>query len=184
MIKLKSLSLLILLGCLALGATPVSAACPAEPSMADYTVYPVFQANVVEPNIFIILDNSSSMNGAAYDAAYDHNTRYYGYFEPYQKYTYSSGIWYRDTNGDWDGNFLNWVCMRRVDLVRKVLMGGLATARTGGGNQTNIGESPTGWDITRWYDWGASKDTWGVTPNQIGTMTVPYGTMWIFTPSG
>ena len=70
MIKLKSLGLLILLGCLALGATPALAACPGEPSVVDYTVYPVFQANVVEPNIFIILDNSSSMNGAAYDAAY------------------------------------------------------------------------------------------------------------------
>jgi type IV pilus assembly protein PilY1 len=36
----------------------------------------------------------------------------------------------------WDGNFLNWLCMRRTDVLRKVLMGGLATSRTGGGNQT------------------------------------------------
>jgi type IV pilus assembly protein PilY1 len=44
--------------------------------------------------------------------------------------------------GLWDGNWLNWLSMRRVDVLRKVLMGGLATARTGGGNQVNYGETP------------------------------------------
>ncbi|MCP4745687.1 MAG: hypothetical protein GY874_06030, partial [Desulfobacteraceae bacterium] len=41
----------------------------------------------------------------------------------------------------WDGNWLNWLCMRRIDVMRKVLMGGLATARTGGGNQVNYGDN-------------------------------------------
>ncbi|MCF8062747.1 MAG: hypothetical protein K9M82_09545, partial [Deltaproteobacteria bacterium] len=115
------------------------AACT-EPAMGDYTVYPVFQSNAVEPNIMLVVDNSGSMNGAAYNAAYDHGTRYYGYFEPYKRYSYSSGVFSRDTTGAWDGNFLNWASMRRVDVIRKVMMGGLATSRTGGGNQTNIGE--------------------------------------------
>jgi type IV pilus assembly protein PilY1 len=44
--------------------------------------------------------------------------------------------------GLWDGNWLNWLCMRRIDVLRKVLMGGKATARTGGGNQVNYGEDP------------------------------------------
>ncbi|MBW1793387.1 MAG: hypothetical protein JRJ38_03000 [Deltaproteobacteria bacterium] len=44
--------------------------------------------------------------------------------------------------GLWDGNWLNWLCMRRIDVLRKVLMGGLATSRTGGGNQVNYGETP------------------------------------------
>ena len=126
----------------------------AEPAMADYTHYPIFQVNFVAPNILIIMDNSGSMNFAAYeDPTYDHNTRYYGYFEPYKKYTYGSNIFVRDTNGPWDGNFLNWLTMRRVDVARKVLMGGLATARTGGGNQTNIGEAPaqTGRDFAKIY---------------------------------
>jgi hypothetical protein len=34
----------------------------AEPSMATYTSYPIFQLSAVAPNILIILDNSSSMN--------------------------------------------------------------------------------------------------------------------------
>jgi len=42
----------------------------------------------------------------------------------------------------WDGNWLNWVSMRRVDVLRKVLMGGLATSRSGGGNQVNYAETP------------------------------------------
>ncbi|MBT8340565.1 MAG: hypothetical protein HKP58_19075, partial [Desulfatitalea sp.] len=44
-------------------------------------------------------------------------------------------------NGLWDGNWMNWLCMRRVDVLRKVLMGGKATSRTGGGNQQNQAES-------------------------------------------
>ena len=42
----------------------------------------------------------------------------------------------------WDGNWLNWATMRRIDVARKVIMGGKATARTGGGNQTLYGENP------------------------------------------
>jgi hypothetical protein len=41
-----------------------------EPNLADYTSYPVFMANTVEPNILIMLDNSNSMNGQAYTAEY------------------------------------------------------------------------------------------------------------------
>ncbi|MBW2091033.1 MAG: hypothetical protein JRI34_02765, partial [Deltaproteobacteria bacterium] len=69
------------------------------------------------------------------------NPLYYGYFDPEARYSYDSKF-YRDPNGPWDGNFLNWLSMRRIDILRKVLMGGLATARTGGGNQTNYGETP------------------------------------------
>ena len=100
------------------------------------------------------------------------HTRYYGYFNPDYFYTYSNkfdlayrkvsyntstALWNVKTlsgsattlsNSDivtkklWDGNWLNWMCMRRIDILRKVLMGGLATARTGGGNQVNYGENP------------------------------------------
>ena len=40
----------------------------------------------------------------------------------------------------WDGNWLNWAAMRRVDIARKVLMGGKATPRINGG--TLYGEDP------------------------------------------
>jgi Tfp pilus tip-associated adhesin PilY1 len=48
------------------------------------------------------------------------------------------------SNGLWDGNWMNWLSMRRVDVMRKVLMGGKATSRTGGGNQQNQAESAVG----------------------------------------
>ncbi len=56
--------------------------------------------------------------------------------------------------GLWDGNWMNWAAMRRIDVARKVMMGGLATARTGGGNQTVYGEIPaqTGRKFTRQFD--------------------------------
>jgi type IV pilus assembly protein PilY1 len=134
--------------------------CAVEPAMGDYTHYPVFQINLVEPNILIIMDNSFSMNLQAYTDDYNHGTKYYGYFESYKRYTYGSNVFVRDTYGEWDGNFLNWLCMRRTDVARKVLMGGLATARTGGGNQTNIGEAPpAGYEFTKLY-----TDTDDVTP--------------------
>jgi type IV pilus assembly protein PilY1 len=133
----------------------------AEPSMATYTSYPIFQINTVAPNILIILDNSNSMNEQAYVGPYDHSTRYYGYFEPYKKYSYGSNIFVRDPAGPWDGNFLNWLTMRKIDVARKVLMGGLATSRMGTGNQTNIGEAPSivGYDFLKAY-----TDTDNVTP--------------------
>lgn len=137
--KMPALFVVLCLAALMSSTPQAFAACP-EPALADYTSYPVFQANAVQPNIMLIVDNSSSMNEKAYTQAYNHSTQYYGYFEPYKRYTYSSGMFYRDPSGAWDGNFLNWGTMRRVDVMRKVLMGGLATSRTGGGNQTNIGE--------------------------------------------
>ena len=138
-----------------------------EPSMATYTSYPIFQLSTVAPNILIILDNSASMNEQAYVGSYDHSIEYYGYFEPYKRYSYGSNIFVRDPAGAWDGNFLNWLTMRRIDVARKVLMGGLATSRQGTGNQTNIGEAPSivGYDFIKTYE-----DTDGVTPFGSGTV--------------
>ncbi len=135
-------------------------------SMAPYVSTPIFMTNAVPPNVLIIFDNSGSMNSMAYweegllhdDTApgeydiipstpYDPTKNYYGYFvagTPGNRvmYTYSSNKFQRDLSGEWEGNFLNWLCMRRVDVARKVLVGGLATSRTGGGNTTLIGEDP------------------------------------------
>jgi len=77
--------------------------------------------------------------------------KYYGYFNPDYWYTYnSSGGKFEQsvpktgsglsgsrakTSSEWDGSFLNWVSMRRVDVLRKVMTGG---KRAGG--------EGTGWD--------------------------------------
>ncbi|MBW2302213.1 MAG: hypothetical protein JRF57_00720 [Deltaproteobacteria bacterium] len=67
-------------------------------------------------------------------------TLYYGLFDPDAQYKYSSNKFVRDPNGEWNGNWLNWLSMRRIDVAKKVLVGGLATSRTGGGNTTLYGD--------------------------------------------
>ncbi|MEE9530461.1 MAG: PilC/PilY family type IV pilus protein [Syntrophobacteria bacterium] len=136
-------------------------------SMAPYLSTPIFMSNAVPPNVLIIFDNSGSMNQMAYweeavehsegdpwwlvdivpTTPYDPARNYYGYFvagtlADRVKYSYSSNKFDRNPSGEWEGNFLNWLTMRRADVARKVLVGGLATSRTGGGNTTLIGEDP------------------------------------------
>jgi len=105
-------------------------------SIADYTNYPVFITQSTTPNVLIILDNSGSMQSDAYPEDhdndslpdYDKNKIYYGYFDNDIWYKYSSSWFIEDTNETgiprFKGNLLNWACMRRVDVARKVLMGG------------------------------------------------------------
>ncbi|MBI5575451.1 MAG: hypothetical protein HY896_03725 [Deltaproteobacteria bacterium] len=71
--------------------------------------------------------------------------KYYGYFNPDYWYTYDNSgnkfvqsvtkVTRSKNSSEWDGNFLNWLTMRRVDIIRKVLTGG---KRAGG--------EGTGWD--------------------------------------
>jgi len=61
------------------------------------------------------------------------------------------------SNGLWDGNWMNWVAMRRVDVLRKVLMGGKATSRTGGGNQQNQCESEASGYGTYWKTFSSAS---------------------------
>ena len=60
--------------------------------------------------------------------------KYYGYFDSDQWYTYASRKFSAAgaksgtrPSLSWDGNWLNWLIMRRVDIVRKVLTGGKKT---------------------------------------------------------
>jgi type IV pilus assembly protein PilY1 len=82
------------------------------------------------------------------------NYKYYGYFSPDYWYDYSSSRFYptapktgsgisgeRAKNStEWDGNFLNWVTMRRIDIIRKVLAGGKTTTGESSGYSRLIGE--------------------------------------------
>jgi type IV pilus assembly protein PilY1 len=76
---------------------------------------------------------------------------YYGYFvatDPSYnggqgrsaRYTYSNGVFIRDDdNGEWSGTFLNWLTMFRVDVAKKVIIGGKAVSRDGTGANTLVG---------------------------------------------
>lgn len=76
------------------------------------------------------------------DVGYQHRIEYAGYFDPYKCYTYqSTGTAQfvpsrRTTNkycgnaNEWSGNFLNWLSMSRMDLLRQVLYGGYRISDT------------------------------------------------------
>jgi len=88
-------------------------------------------------------------------AANDFNpsTTYYGYFDSTKTYIYQSSGTERfeeqtctiTTGGTcWSGNFLNWLTMRRVDVVKKVLTGG-QTKNDGSANEFDlIGHNTSG----------------------------------------
>ncbi|RPH41254.1 MAG: hypothetical protein EHM87_20145, partial [Burkholderiales bacterium] len=68
------------------------------------------------------------------ERTYKHSQKfdYYGYFDPHRCYTYSDGRFKpgnvtsdKYCSGAWSGNFLNWATMTRLDVVRRILYGGL-----------------------------------------------------------
>lgn len=107
------------------------------------------------PMVMLTIAKDHTMFGRAYtdyedidfDGAVDYtfkpSFRYYGYFDSSKCYTYSStnsryepagnatldaGRLYCNsgsTTGQWSGNFLNWATMSRMDVLRKVLYGGM-----------------------------------------------------------
>ncbi|UTF50236.1 PilC/PilY family type IV pilus protein [Desulfomicrobium sp. ZS1] len=109
-----------------------------------YTSEPPFLTTNVAPSTHIILDNSGSMHEHAYAevavnctlpsttakmrgySGFNPTKEYYGYFDPKAYYLYSidDEYFYKDSSGNWNGNFLNWALMHRVDVTRKVLTGG------------------------------------------------------------
>lgn len=102
----------------------------------DYQSVPPFLPQQVEPNVIISLDTSGSMKVNAFAGGFDPNRGYFGYFETGERYRYDTGNeWFiKDASGAWDGDFLNWLAMRRIDVTRKVLVGGRVPNRASPGS--------------------------------------------------
>jgi len=135
---------------LGIGLSCLASSVNTAPNSEQFTAAPPFVATSVgKPNVVIALDISGSMKAVAYrdtaagnwsknDTIHDDfnpSTRYFGYFDSDSKYRYDTSTGKRffvvDDAGDWDGNFLNWLSMRRMDVVRKVLVGGKVRDRSG-----------------------------------------------------
>ncbi|MEW6108537.1 MAG: hypothetical protein AB1632_05105 [Nitrospirota bacterium] len=170
---------------------------------ADYCITPPFLLQTIQPNVLIVLDNSGSMNAQAYAGSFDpslYSQGYYGLYDPAQNYVYSSNGRWEPTTADpaifattanpiASGNFLNWATMRRVDVSKKLLIGGRAVPRSPAGAVTVklYGEnSPTSWNFSKdfnnstvgwiWpftgnYRYSMSGDTLRVTPLVADTDT-------------
>ena len=137
--------------------------CAAEPVMSDFTAFPPFLVVAPKPNVLILMDNSGSMfdfaynyNGTGTSKGFDPAIEYYGYFQ--------TDMWYESLGNlfvevapkssrakaanEWDGNFLNWLTMRKIEIARKVLVGGKALSRSLSGDPHDLlAEKP---DVSEW----------------------------------
>jgi type IV pilus assembly protein PilY1 len=142
---------LILLTVLLVAGSLVVPSGNANAGMTDYCQIPPYVIQNIPPNVLILFDISGSMLNNAYDGSetpldpsddhacttsdpctqYNAGRGYYGYFDSNQWYTYASGVFSpagpnntAKQSNYWSGNFLNWLTMRRIDVMRKVLTGG------------------------------------------------------------
>lgn len=130
----------------------IYSALAAQPAAAAPAQVPIFLISGAESLVMLNMSNDHQLFYKAYDdwsdvdedgdldITYNHNIDYYGYFDAYKCYSYSSGVFEPVSvsatkyctagSGNWSGNFLNWASMTRIDTVRKVLYGGLRSTDT------------------------------------------------------
>lgn len=107
------------------------------PNIVTSTPRPMIMLNMSKDHqlFYRAYDEFSDLDGDGIpETTYKHSFTYYGYFDPYKCYGYSgtnnrfapvSTNTDKYCSGNWSGNFLNWATMTRLDVVRKVLYGGL-----------------------------------------------------------
>lgn len=119
---------------------------------------PLFLTQAATPPVMLNMSKDHQLYFKAFDdysdldkdgipeTTYKHSIDYYGYFDSYKCYDYD------DTNGYfkpvqitsdkycplnagngqyWSGNFLNWASMSRIDIIRKILYGGMRSTDQG-----------------------------------------------------
>lgn len=113
---------------------------------------PLFTGRSAPPLIMLIMDRSHRLYTAAYDDASDINQdgnieyhfvpelTYDGYFDPNLCYQYNAATQYfyvygpsgtlKQCPGAWSGNFLNYLTMSKMDLLRKNIYGGYRVVDT------------------------------------------------------
>ncbi|MDD5389226.1 MAG: PilC/PilY family type IV pilus protein [Gallionellaceae bacterium] len=129
----------------------------------DLSQLPLFISSSIPPQVMLDVSKDQQLYKKAYndysdldgdgqlETGYKHAIDYYGYFDPYKCYSYSTGSQRFEPNstsndkycsGLWSGNFLNWATMTRMDAVRKLLYGGLRstdqTYAAGGANALTV----------------------------------------------
>lgn len=111
----------------------------------DLSQTPLFLTESVPPLTMLVIGRDHKLYFEAYNDATDVNgdgtidldfnpdIDYYGYFDSYKCYQYSSTEQYfypvsisplKTCSGQWSGNFLNYLTTARLDAIRKVLYGG------------------------------------------------------------
>lgn len=121
----------------------------------EYQGIPIIGATSEPPLVMLVMGRDHKIYSAAYDDVSDLNAdgeldvgynpaiEYYGYFDSYKVYTYSTANSrfepLRTTSdkkvsssaaNEWSGDYLNYLTMSRMDCIRKVLYGGYRSTDT------------------------------------------------------
>ncbi len=128
---------------------------PAQAALLTLATQPIYLGAAIPPVVMLNVGRDHQLHYKAYtdysdldgdgvlDTTYKHSITYYGYFDSFKCYNYSTtnnrfepfgtttDKYCTGANaGKWSGNFLNWVSMTRIDAVRKLLYGGLRSTDT------------------------------------------------------
>ncbi|WP_165488622.1 MULTISPECIES: pilus assembly protein [Dyella] len=138
--------------------TPTQISDTATMSMSNYEAYPsginALAAPNVAPLIMLVMSRDEQLFNKAYpdytdldgdgivDTTYTDSFAYNGYFDPNICYAYASGQFAASesvttgthkcdsTKKHWSGNFLNWIAMSRLDILRWTFYGGTRSTDT------------------------------------------------------
>lgn len=186
----------LVLACLCLVAWTAT---PAQ--SVNISQVPLFVTQSVKPQVMLTMSNDQQLyfeaypdyadltgNGAA-ERIYNHGIDYYGYFDSYKCYNYSGGLFRpasitadKYCSGNWSGNFLNWVSMARIDIIRKILYGGYRLTDTTASTvleRTYLPNDAHGW--VRYYD---GTDIHKLSPFSLPAATTTTSTSSRSVPSG
>ena len=118
-------------------------------AFAAVSQVPLFLTNSVPPILMLTMGRDHKLYYEAYndasdldgdgvlDIRYTPSIDYFGYFDSYKCYDYSSNKFTPDSTttdktcaGNWSGDFLNYLTTSRMDALRKVLYGGYRSTDT------------------------------------------------------
>jgi type IV pilus assembly protein PilY1 len=166
-------------------------AVPLLASTSDYTMSqsPMYLGANEPPLMMMVMSRDEQLFNRAYsdytdldsdgtiDTTYTDSFDYSGYFDSNLCYTYSSsvfkasaaatGTYTHQCSGKWSGNFLNWVTMSRLDLLRYVLYGGKRstdTVTSSGGYQVILERAYIPNDSHSWVKVYSGSDISDYTP--------------------
>lgn len=147
---------------------------------------PPFISAGANPMVMMVMERDHKLYYEAYndaqdldgdgklDVGYKHSIDYFGYFDPYKCYQYNTSgqakfvpTGYTSTKycggeGEWSGNFLNWLSMSRMDVLLRVLYGGYRS--TDSASETVLEGAYIPQDAHSWGKEYAGDDTRQLTP--------------------
>lgn len=115
-----------------------------------------YASNYKGSGLTITTTPAGSATPTALADTFNSSVAYFGMFDSLGCYSYASGQFGSRTaktlvtdacgSSQWDGNFLNWLAIRKIDQAKKVLIGGrtLSASNNDGTANTLLGEPKTG----------------------------------------